>query len=336
MSSSLRIIFVGIFFSIFMIYCYQVDITSEYENQSQIYSKALRRACESAVDISQISYDENMVFLYNTEEKRSNSINRFFKTLEYNFNYENNSSYAAELKLKVPVLCLIDSDGYYIAYNAPYKNEEGDTALKYTITPIYSWGYVENNKQYAVRFFLSDYVEVTNIVTGEMKKGTYEGVYKAYGETDILDFFKTKEDFEELRNYVIVTQINNSVEYFINNYNFSVNSIQKNKSVNSHEVTYSFDLPHISGMEWSNLIEEPSVIAFLQGAQVPNTNRYLNIYSMAGGELTKRKGYVISKEQDTLYYHRINCSYIEQRLDFGLNKTICAKKGAFPCPKCRP
>lgn len=335
-NSGFRFIFIGIFIVIFTIYSYQVDITSEYQNQTEVYKDNLKRACEASIDETQLNYEKDMPFLFNTKEKREYAVERFFQALERGFNYESNSDYAHELKLKVPVICLIDSDGFYIVYNAPYRDENSNINVVNTVTQLYPWTYTENSKNYAVRFFLSDYVEITDLTTGEIKTGSYQSLYNLYGQSEFLDFLGSKESFEEQKNLIIVSSVKDTLEYYLNTYNLTVNSLQKDKAINSHELKYTLDLAYLSGTEWGNLIQEPTTMAFLQGMQVNNTDRLLNIYAMAGGELVKNNGYIITEGNDGLLYHRQNCQEIITPIDYGLTKEQCAKKGAFPCFVCRP
>jgi len=335
------IIFIGLVFISFYVYSYQTDLDTEYSIQSTAYIENLTKACQATVDVNQLSTKEEMLYLYDTKQKRDTAINHFFSTLEQGFNIIGDSNTAETIRHRVPALCLIDTDGYYISYNLPHEDEEGGISLKFITSPIYTWSFVEENGNYAIRFYLSDYVEVTNLATGEIKKGTHKKVFQAFQKPVMLSFLNDINAFQEKKTEIIVEQIIQTVEYYINNYNITVNRLQNDVSVTDYALHYGFDLPHIQYQEWCNLIEEPASLAFLQGVPVMNTNRILNIYAMAGGELTKRIGYITDWGRDesgaaTLYYHRYNCTLLDYPLDFGMDKTTAAKKGAFPCEICRP
>lgn len=323
------------------IYSYRVDLDSEYETQSMEYADHLTKACQAAVSTESLRVDNGGAYIYDTAEKRQLAVEKFFGTLHQGLNYVYDSNLQDQLILRVPALCLIDSNGYYICYNQPYTDKYGDTAVKFIISTLNTWNMIESHKQYAIRFFLSDYVEVTNLTTGEIKQGQYSEVYKQFGQSNLLKCLSSREEFENAKIDTIVARLNDAVENYINEYNVTVNRLKESSKVFDYDIHYSFELPRISYAEWCNLVEEPSSLAFLQGNQVKNMDRYLNIYAMAGGELTRKKGYYLEQTVDSegnqsLTYHRFICSKINNPIDYGLTRQECAKKGGFPCEICRP
>ena len=59
-------------------------------------------------------------------------------------------------------------------------------------------------------------------------------------------------------------------------------------------------MPEISGEDWSRLLQNPTVISFLQGRSVAQKNKIINIYSLSGGELMQKYHYFIDEND---YYH---------------------------------
>lgn len=327
--------------STFFIYSYRVDLDSEYEVQTMEYTDHLTKACQAAVSIQDIHFGEGGTYIFNTEEKRQLAVQQFFGTLEQGFNYIYDSNLKHQLTLRVPVLCLVDGDGYYVCYNQPYTDDNGDTSVKFITSTLNTWNMVESHKRYAIRFFLSDYVEVTNLVTGEIKRGQFLEVYNQFGQTELLKCLSNRQEFENAKIDTIIDRLSSAVETYINEYNITVNRIREDKKVFDYDLRYTFELPRIPYTEWCNLINEPSSIAFLQGNQVINIDRYLNIYAMAGGELTRKKGYYIQSTTDEngnrfLEYHRVTCSQLTDPADYGLSKQECVKKRAYPCEICHP
>lgn len=331
------IIFSCLFILGFSIYSYRVQADSTYEMQSTEYENHLTRACQSAVAAQQKRADGTGIYLFDTAEKREQAVEQFFATLERGFNYVNDSNSAQNLRYHVPVLCLVDNDGYYLAYNEPYEDANGSLSLVSTISTLNTWGTEGTNGQYYVRFFLSDYVEVTDNRTGLVKNGPFYSVYKTLGQPEALEILSTREKFENEKIDIIISTVNEVVEEYINQYNFRVNRISQTGSRTDFDIHYSFELPKVSYEDWCNLLDEPSALALLQGMQINNGDRYLNIYAMSGGEMVKNKGYVKNTVNGVLTYHRMGCPLGPSvSTDYSMTKEECAKQGAFPCEECCP
>ena len=126
----------------------------------------------------------------------------------------------------------------------------------------------------------------------------------------------------------------------------------------SYENQYSFEMPEVKGEDWSRLLQNPTVISFLQGYSTKADNRLLNVYSLGGGELVKNYHYFIdgdvyhciesengvnkSTRTVTTEYEsegetkRVNTTYVEYIYNGNAinavysNQTDCAKRGAVP------
>lgn len=332
------ILFCSLLVCFFSLFSYRIQINTEYGIQSTEYENHLTRACQASVSSQEVMNDLSGTYLYNTDFKREKAINLFFSTLERGFNYVNDSNKANELTYHVPVLCLIDSDGYYILYNAPYTSDDGSLMVSSVLTPINTWGTTAKNDQYLIRYFLSDYVEVTQLETGQAKKGVFQSVYEYFGKPESLEALSSREEFENHKIDTIITEINEKVELYINQYNYSVNRLEDDGVRSDYDIHYTFELPQIKYEDWCNLIDAPSTLAFLQGNQINNGNNNLNIYSMAGGEMIKRNGCYMQKRNEEYIYHRAGCSMLSTDIDsdYGLTKEECAKQGYYPCRECNP
>ena len=321
--------------SLFLFYNFRVDASAEYGKQSTEYEEHLSKACRAAVNATEMKKDKTLVYLFDTEEKREKATVTFFQTLEQGFNYVYDSNHQIELRQHVPVLCLIDTDGYYMYYNAVYTGSDGGTYVSQTMTPINTWGYVTDNGRYLIRYYLSDYVEVTDTNTQKTCTGTYTTAYQYFHDEVGLAVLRDKETFELYKRDYIISEMNEKMEYYINQYNQSVNRVN-NAGYNDYDIHYTFELPKVKYEDWCNLLEKPAAMALLQGIQFYDGSDYLNIYAMAGGEIDFKKGYYVNTENGDTCYHRPICSMVTEVSRYYKTKEECAKMGYFPCEICNP
>ncbi len=196
-----------------------------------------------------------------------------------------------------------------------------------TISPINTW--TAQYGDYTVRFYLNDEMSVIySDASGKtyVQKGTPEKLKKEFEqlvkEGKIVDstldgvapnrntadtrcsFRQLLTDsgkFDREKSYVIVSQINNEVEYYINYHN---------AFAEENDIPYSYTMPDIKGESWHRLLKNPTAIAFMQGRQMQTGKQFTNVYALSGGELVKQHKYYITEEGGKLYYHNLyakNC-----------------------------
>lgn len=328
--SSFLLSFLLIFILFFGVISHRIDVSTQYGLTSHEYSQNLTRACQDAV-ICNAGSEVNHI--YDTQAKRERAAYVFHKTLSDGFNmtYDSNSQHA--LRLHVPVICLIDNDGYYMIYNVIYAGESG-RELGQTMTPLNTWAVSGQNQEYNIRYFLTDEVEVTKNTTGEIKRGTYSEVYEYFGRPVGLSLLS--EDKYKESKYAFITQdMEDKMEYYINQYNFSVNRLSDGIR-SEFDLHYTFVLPEISDADWAGLLSQPSCFAFLQGIKLNNSSRYINVYAMSRGKLIPDKNYYIAETDEGLTYHRRSCIYVGEDSKAYDTRAQCANVGAFPCSVCVP
>ena len=229
-----------------------------------------------------------------------------------------------------------DSGGLEDAYSFNSKSESNkDKKVKayyesMIVTPINVWA--ENYGKYKVRFYLNDTIDIIT-PSGETYHDTYRMAAKAYKEKEgifksfpgdsgqkvpyytitengavksqkntLKALFENKLVFRNVKNKVITQSITDEVNYYINNQNIY------NRDA---EISYDYYMPDIPEEDWHRLLENPTIISFLQGRQASTGEILSNIYSIGGGEITKKGQYYITKESDGVYvYHYI--PYVEQ------------------------
>ncbi len=324
------IIFICIMLLLFSVNSRNVDFSTQYGLESHEYSQNLIRACQDAVSVNSASKE---LCIYDTEEKRDRAAYIFYKTLSDGFNMTYDANKQDALRFHVPALLFIDYDGFYVVYNAIHTGDDGKQVSQ-TITPINIWAAQSENQNYAVRFFLSNEVEVTKNSTGEIKRGNYKQVYDYFQDPVGLSLIDN-DHFEETKYAVITRTIENTTEYYINQYNFAVNRISDGIRTD-YDVHYTFTLPEVSNEDWCGLLCQPSCMAFLQGPHLENEDNYINIYSMARGKLLEDKNYYIAKVDGEFYYHRAECIYTDRKSKAYDSRQACARIGAYPCSECNP
>lgn len=328
-------LFLTIFLSVFFIYNFRADASTEYSRVSRQYEENLTKACRAAVDAAALSKDEREENIYETDLDKENATDAFFMTLAQGFGVVDDSNKFELLKQHVPSLCLIDTNGYYMYYNAVYTASDGYREVQKTMTPLNTWGYVTDNQRYFIRYYLSDYVEVTDITSGKTKTGNFYEVYDYFGDANGLKVLESRETFEIYKRDFIISDIISQMEYYINNFNQSVNRVSSGK-INDYDIHYTFELPQAEYEDWCNLLDQPSAMALLQGEELSSGDAYLNVYAMTGGEVDDRIGYYVDDTGADEYYHKLSCLGKAENYHYRKTKEECARLGYFPCEICDP
>ena len=291
--SKYTIVFLTVLMCMFGIYNFTTDIgvTSNIKNTQ--YANYLTTATHDAA--KEMSSEATNSITLPTQSDRARVVNTFYRSLMMDFNYTTQED-EQKLHAYVPVIAMIDTNGYYICYNENYKESTGVT-MRSVITTINTWTKTvqDGSVTYLIRYYLGHNVDVTVIpASGEQKtySGSYGEVYQKLGSPSVLKDLgfdsteaanrgtaDTDAKFEKYQRAVIIPDIQQKIEYYINNHN---------KVATSYATNYTFEMPQTSNDDWVRLIQNPTVIAFLQGVRVSNTQDYLNIYSLGGGEVKKQ------------------------------------------------
>lgn len=268
-------IFLVMLLSFFGVYSMNADIQTAASVKNSQYTNYLTSATYDAVKEMKKSTDGTVMMP--DSSSREKVINTFFNSLAMDFGYDTTED-MTKLKSYVPVVVMVDNNGYYIGYNHQYLDAEGNTHLKSVITDLNTWSTTSGN--YIVRYFLGTKVNVTDLNTMKFYSGTYDEVYDKLSKPTALKElgFDSESSFTKRRNEIIIPKIQDTVEYFINN---------QNKVASALRSDYTFEMPLTSSDDWARALENPTCIAFLQGVRVSDTSKYLNIYSLTGGEIRK-------------------------------------------------
>ena len=294
------IIFLSLLYAFFGIFSASHDITNNNLKVNSQYTEFLTTAVKDTADQMASQADQGLVLKEKSD--REQAVNTFYNSLALNFGYDTDED-ILKLQSYVPAIVLVDTNGYYICYNAPYDDANGIPRLRRMITDINTWAVT--TEHFLIRYYLGNKVDVTvlsditvngtDYKAGEIISGQFYDVYSKLsdynGELSKNGFgpIGKKSDFEKARNAVIIPDIQKKTEYFINS---------QNKAVQSLGTTYIFEMPLTKDDDWSRALEHPTCIAFLQGLQTSNSDKYLNIYALGGGEVRKAQQVNLYKGND--------------------------------------
>lgn len=403
------LVFIIVFFGFSIILFRTVNTYSESGITNTEYANKLTTACNDAAKTIHLeNVKDDGVWL--SAEDRNETLETFYNTLEYCFNADDTVQ-ESEIKVYTPIVCLVDLNGYYVAYNSSFDETviDGEKIIKretnannaniekqykkmventITVSNLNTWA-TTYNSGFTVRYFLNDHIEIITptgkIVSGtradvddflqqELAKNNPSGTYgistanlsaeqrrgEMIEEPSINDLLRDDSVYASFKNSTVIQQINKTIEYYIN---------QQNLMASTFDIPYKFTMPEIKSEDWCRLLENPTVLSFLQGSQMITHTGYINVYSLAGGELIKEKMYFITSEvineKDVLTYHyihgrcgadlirnegtntvtvkdgtktkTINYKYYyftykgQEIKTFYSSMEECAKKGAYPC-----
>lgn len=318
------IVFSVLFLGIGLWLAYAVTFNTKTGITDNEYSTFLTTAATDAVASTKQENAHNGN-IFGTEKARERAVNTFYTSLGYSFN-NLHTSLAEVMKTAIPVILLIDNDGYYIVYNSAfdvYGNTERNTEAAaidskayvspQSISPLCTWA--KDYAPFTVRFYLNNMVQIMSdsgyILTGskeEVAKQLLEYTNKGFipagdymtqvifdedgiGYT-MVEFLRNDDLYNSERNSVITNKIAEETEYYVNN--------QNHRNQQTLDRTYRFTFPMVNDADWHRLLKNPTVLSFMQGAQVFGGHSFSNIYAYAGGEVIKDRQYCITADG---YYH---------------------------------
>lgn len=327
-------------------------IIAQSARNNNEYTQFLVSAAKSAIDTVAADNQKNGTYVFEYDYQREAAVEAFYKTLSQCFGYEY-STYEPLVKTYVPCIVLVDTDGYYIAYGEEYTDSND---IKYTndiISPIYKWSrsYSPGSSanlgyEFYVEYHLDDTIAVT--YSKNDKVYTYEGyyadVYDRMKKKNLpLDSMTTSDSIEArtleslLSNYeifynekkdVIISSVQNTLEYYINT---------KNETNNQNgKYQYQFTLPTVTEQDWARMVDSPTILSFIQGPQTEYGTYEYNLYALAGSEVEYDYIYYIKPVDGYSYYHLSDCEHLSDddvtRAGYSMEKA--ASLGAYPCPDC--
>lgn len=131
--------------------------------------------------------------------------------------------------------------------------------------------------------------------------------------------------FHQKRREVIIDIIRNTLQEEINSHSTYAKTLGSN---------YDFALPDIAMDDWTNSINDISVMSFVQGFPV-GTSSYYNNYALGGSRIVETEYIYGTKDK---IYHLKDCSraHSSDVDNVFLNRVQAAENGYWPCLICRP
>jgi hypothetical protein len=253
---------------------------------------------------------------------RDNGLNAFFRTLFANFKILDNDSAKNKLMVYIPVVIVVDYDGYWVWSIEEYANGDGEKEQQMVWKPKKPYTYESNDFVYT--FTLDSYVKVLDLASNEF----YEG-YRQDLETILPGvIIQQDEVFEAVRKKAIIEALKKDVNIAINTHNIYAKRFG---------ITYRFSPPSISDGDWYRNIEDVGFLAFFQGIPIGLGGEHYNSFSLGAARIVRNDYYYIQQNNNGLfYYHRQNCTELTNKDEVFDSREECAMKGAFPCRSCRP
>ena len=313
-------VLVALFGFIFFIFVYISNMLLHTQTvKTEQLESALLGSVQAALAEGDLGEDE----IFKDEENREDAIRVFYKTFTRATDLYGNKADLA--RYYVPFIVLVDNDGYYLSYIQNDYDSDGNEYYNDIITTKTTWSV--NYTGFTVRFFLNNTVEVTRS-NGKRYSGMYDEVWANMGNPSSLNFMSSEEAFEAEKYSQICQLTEDDVNYYIKTHN-----IYENYLLNAD---YTFTMPATDLDPRNRLMDEPSVIAFVQGYQESVSAGTINAYALTGSILDKARNYYIKENTDgTLYYHEINCAEAGDLSDIeAITIYDAAKRGAIPCPSC--
>lgn len=320
------IFFITILMCLFVVFSFRSDVTAEANRTSILYKEYLEAACEAGIEeaVKTNNYHGGKLFNLETIKVAQDSI---YKTLELNFDMrlgteENNFA------LTVPLICFIDKDGYYILHSQLYENERGYTELDAKLTNLYTWTVTSEDGAWTCRFNLDDTITLVDIYNNRIIQDVYYKAYEKAGRPYALSFLANYDSYIEEKNATIKFSLERDIAEFINNYNYAMKTYDK---------TYDVAIEAIFGTDWANAVENPTILAFMQGPDININTATIDVFTLTGTTIDEDSSYYICIGTDGYpYYHKKGCDKINNVIENYNSIELCAKKGAFPCPDCKP
>lgn len=304
---------------------YKTELNAQGSVMVRKYTSYAKTACMDAIKSAEAYSDDG---IFTSESTRKRVIDTYMQSITYSMNAKNTTK-ADEIPLMVPMICMIDNNGYYICYTATYADENGYAKISNIMTPINTWGEIikdnSGNEKYRIRYYLNNYVEVIKSDTAESKSGDPAGVAEYFQNPTELSFLTNENELEERKKTIITEKVTKDMEYYLNGHN---------NDLKEYGLQYSLELPTVKDADFAKAIESPTIIGFLQGKPVQNGDKIINIYAMAGAEITKTHEWILT---DDKFYHRdSHCSKVSDNKKEGIlySDIECAKRGYYPCPNC--
>lgn len=330
------IFFLSIFYAFYMTVFIRTNVENSVNEANRQYAAYAASSCVDAfeqnvpVNLFRKGLISEKQRVFKDASVREGVVDTFYTSYGLNLNHMGKSFYDYR-EITTPALFLVDRDGFYACYNAGHDFDQSvtspDSEVMHGITSLMP--YAEKKGSYTVRYFLSDYVEVIK-PDGSMLRGDRREVATLSGDAS-LSYLMDNDLFLEERTECVVNRLEEQFAYYANN---------NNTSVDMYNVHYSVNFSRAQGDTWCGLIDEPTVMAFIQADDYVILGSSLSVYGQANSSLIKPVHYFIHSDgyyycyEDLLGSGRIDTSYPmyyqgQEIKKFYYSPESCAREGAY-------
>lgn len=286
-------------FPLFMIIAFHVQDQREVQLLEVKYRSALRTAVQDGGRVLNMNeYQEKEAGYQSAKFFRVDkelALSTFMHTMYMNMDIEDDPVAQATLQAYIPVVVIMDYDGYYVYTSDEYQDDKGNTLREplWMAKKPYTYSDALGN---SIHFTLDQYIEAYDARLGKWVKGQE----KEIGRDTMIPLLQEHDKFEQIRRSTIVSSIQEDLAYYINRHN---------EWAARNGISYLLTLPMISQEEWNNSVDDIGMMAFIQG--IPVGDRYYNDYALGGGRLVKGPNIYAGVEEMTgiKYYYRNSCSF---------------------------
>ena len=231
------------------------------------YNQAVDNAVTDALHMF-VELDDGESLKYNIDEAKE----QFFRTLGINLNV-NSELERNRLEEYVPVLCFLLPEGFYVYHNSYSKNKDDKWERSYEVSEFYN--YYTEDQYYEYCFTLTDEIWVKNKETLEVFQGKPREISDYCGAS----FLKDEKALENIRKETVVKSVIDKIEYYANEHNLNGKE---------YGISYECNIPEISDATWVRTIENPGIMALVQGMPYGNDKGYFSKVAFGGARIYKK------------------------------------------------
>ncbi|PKM95299.1 MAG: hypothetical protein CVU84_06365 [Firmicutes bacterium HGW-Firmicutes-1] len=309
-----------------------VIITLPFGLMLQIHARNMEQIVNKKVEMNHVldtAVEDGVTLLVGAGDGKKISLNKdrclesFYNTLYVNFGIVGDEYAKEKIKGYIPVIVIIDYDGFNTLASETFLGKDGLTRIKPVWQPKKAFSYTRDNFVYG--FTIEDYVTVYNTDTGLFMEGKQKDLKGQIADSLLQD----ETLFDEVRRRTIVETLQKEIGYYINRHN---------EVAKQYGISYQFSLPVIEDEDWYRTLDDIGMLAFFQGMPMGFEAEYYNNYAFGGAQVIKGDSYYIQADPGSTinYYHREECKLLTiKNLRFNSPRG-CALEGAFPCDECKP
>lgn len=289
---------------------------------SSIRNIELNRIIDTAIEdgtSALVEMSTNNKIIINKEK----AVQTFFNSLYINFDVLGNSVLQRKINGYVPAIVIIDYDGYYVLSQDSYTKSDGYKEIKHVWKPKKMFSYTSGD--YVFSFTLDNYVTVYDSIKKQFFQGDYHDLKSEVSSNIIQD----DSLFEQVRRRIIVENIKNDLNYYINKHN---------EIAVKYGITYHFSLPTIKNEDWYKTISDIGMLVFFQGLQVNTSGERFNTFALGGARIIQAQKYYVDTDPVTgiKRYHKEDCPLLTSKDTVFYSRKESAKNGYLPCKVCKP